>query len=245
MLNYKYRLYPTEAQRDALLASMRMMRWGWNLTVRRERRARRAMREGRAANVHAALAEAAAAKKPVGARVAKLRRLQGELNVPAEKALAILNAADVRKAWERTGSGLSVAHALAVANQSKQEMVQGLLGRAWAQMQETYADAWVACWRGVKGAPRKNMDRFSGWLCAGTGGRNPIASEAPNEHGDALIDLGVLMPGPKDRLVRFCWHRPLPPSPIVRELKIIRRRDDWWVVYGADLLTGGCRGRAA
>jgi hypothetical protein len=58
-LNYKYRLCPTEAQAYALRRSMHLIRWGWNLAVRREKWARGMIRRGRASGLHLFLAEQA------------------------------------------------------------------------------------------------------------------------------------------------------------------------------------------
>jgi len=110
-LNYKYRLLPTPAQAHALMASMRLIHWGWNLAVRRERWARQEITLGRTSNLHRFLAEQAALLKPTGPRGANLQRLMTEGNLTEEEALRQLNRDRITQAWRRKRSGLSVEYA--------------------------------------------------------------------------------------------------------------------------------------
>ena len=67
-------------------------------------------------------------------------------------------------------------------------------------------------------------------------GRDPIRRERPNDRGDNFVDLGALMPGLSSAAhdVRFLQHRPLPEGAKITELKVIRRRTQWWVVLTID-----------
>lgn len=235
VLNYKYRLQPTAAQAHALADAMRLIRWGWNLAVRRERWARKMIRLGREANLHKFLAEQAVQSKTTGRRASKLNRLIAENGIARGQALKIINADRVHREWNRKRTGLTVAYAVAATDRAKQSMVRERLGSAWAKLisdKGKFAVAWKACWSGVRQPPRKNNDPQRGWVCVQMQGCNPIVNDQPNEYGDNLVNLSRLMPGlsKEESHVRFLQHRPLPENAKIVELKVTRHRSRWWLV---------------
>ena len=212
---------------------MRLVRWGWNLAVRRERWARQKIRMGREADLHVYLADQVLARKPVGRRIAKVRELMLQDGLTEEQATRKLSQAQIAAEWKRSGSGLSVEYAAAVTDAAKQSMVGSVLGSAWAKLtcdKGKLAVAWKACWEGIRGAPRKNKDHSHGWLARQIQGSNPIVNAQPGEYGDNLVELGAFMPGLSAQQVRFLHHRPLPDGDII-ELKVIRDRSDWHVIF--------------
>jgi transposase len=238
-LNYKYRLYPTEAQAHALSGSMRLIRWGWNLAVRRERWARKMIRLGRAANLHKFLAEQASSAQLRGRRAANLARLVEEEGISKDEAKSRLNAVAVQNAWRWRRSGLSVNYAIAAAIAAKRSMVHGRLGKAWAKLfaeKGKFPVGWKACWNGLRNPPRKNKDRLGGWLAVQMQNQNPTVWEKATEHGDNWVDLGLLMPtlSGAETNVRFRQHRVLPDGSRIVEMKIVRRRERWWLVFSVD-----------
>lgn len=230
-LNYKYRLCPTDAQSHALKRSMRLIRWGWNLAVRRERWARKLIRMGREADLHNYLARRDI--KLAGRRAAKLKILMAE-GLTTEHAKRRLARQQTAAAWRRTGSGLSVEYSAAAVDDAKQSMIGKTLGSAWAKLTSDkgkFQVAWKACWEDKRGAPRKNKDACHGWLAMQIQGQNPILAATPNQRGDNYVNLGALMFGRADSQVRFLHHRPLPAGAKITELKVTRDRDIWHVVF--------------
>jgi transposase len=236
MLNYKYRLYPDSKQSSALMASMKLIRWGWNLAIRRQKWAERMRRSGREANLHLHLAELATGRQPVGMRASKLNKLI-EDGKTREQALAEINTSDVQRVWKLRRSGLTVAYARETVKEAKQAMLGKRMGTAWAKLIEDkgiFVAAWKACWQGIRGAPRKNKDYTRGSLNAQVQG-NPtlIVPGRTNSHGDRYVSLSLFMPGleGQSREVRFAQHRPLPEDAQIKELKVTRHRNSWWVVF--------------
>lgn len=235
-LNYKYRLQPTEAQAHALNNSMRLIRWGWILAVRREKWARKMIRLGREANLHSFLADQALLTNVTGRRAGNLKRLIAENGLTEQQALAKLNGDKVHQAWNRKKSGLSVEFALAATDEAKRSMIGSVLGKAWAKLISSkgkFYVSWKACWDGVRQPPKKNKDRCSGWLSVQMQEQNPVVRPSPNKYGDNWVNLGLLMPGLSKEAVevRFLQHRPLPEDGKIVELKITRHRNLWWLVF--------------
>lgn len=169
---------------------MRLVRWGWNLAVRRERWARQIIRMGREADLHVYLADQVLERKPVGRRIVKVRELMLQDGLTEEQATCKLSQAQIAAAWKRSGSGLSVEYAAAVTDAAKQSMVGSMIGSAWAKLTSDkgkLAVAWKACWEGIRGAPRKNKDFSHGWLAMQIQGSNPIVNAQPNEYGDNVV----------------------------------------------------------
>lgn len=78
ILNYRYRLWPTPQQERALSESMAVARRAWNAMVSLRRHALEQCRRGREASIRRELMAIEVAKKPVGMRAAKMRRLAEE-----------------------------------------------------------------------------------------------------------------------------------------------------------------------
>ena len=237
-LNYKYRLLPTPAQGYALNTSMRLIRWGWNLAVRREKWAKKMMAHGRTANLYADLAQQVLQRKPTGRRVTKLRALTAS-GLTEEQAKAQLGRTDVEKAWRRKRSGLSVNYAIETVNAAKQAMVGGSLGKGWVKLigsEGKFIVAWKACWNGVREAPRKNREYNRGWIAVQLQNQNPIQYDVVNQRGENFVNLHSMMPSLSRSAcqVRFLQHRPLPEDAKIVEMKVIRRRSLYWLVLTID-----------
>jgi hypothetical protein len=192
------------------------------------------IRCGRASGLHLFLAEQTRKRKLVGRRAGKLNALIKD-GLSEEQALALLNTAGIQQAWRRRRSGLSVEYASESVKAAKQSMVGPRLGTAWAKLIEDkgiFAVAWKACWEGVREAPHKNPDRSRGWICVQIQNQNPVLRERPDDRGDNFVNLGVFMPALASAAhsVRFLQHRPLPEGAKIVELKVIRKRTEWWVV---------------
>lgn len=236
MLNFKYSLRPNACQEHHLRASMKLMRWGWNLAVRREKWARRMIRRGRAADLKKELAELARGRRPVGRRQSKINALVAG-GKTREDALSSICSTDIRRIWRKRGSSLSVAYAVETTKVAKQGMLGGRLGSALAKLLEDkgiFVTAWEACWKGIRRAPRKNKDFHRGWLNVQIqNSRNLITAPARNSHSDQYVDLGRLMPGVSgaSAKVRFLAHRPLPAGAEIVEMKVTRHRRDWFVIF--------------
>jgi hypothetical protein len=236
LLNYKYRLYPTAAQAQALGRSMTLVRWGWNLMVRLTRRIVRD--KSHASRYRARLAGWVLDRGNTGRRVEKLRELiSGGLS--QDQAVRAANQAALEKTWQRRRSGLAVAYAREAVDRKRKAMLDGALGAAWVRLVGKFQDSWEACWKQLRGAPRKTRD--ANWICAGV--QNGIRIGERNRANENYIDLStVLLPRFRGNAaisrVKFIQHRPLPRDARVKDLKVIRtsnrRGAQWYVVLALE-----------
>jgi transposase len=203
---------------------MRLIRWGWNLAVRRERWARQMISLGRAADLHNYLAHRDL--NPTGRRGAKRKTMTDDQ----------LRQEQAARAWSRKRSGLSVEYACAAVDDAKQSRVLSALGSAWAKLTSDkgkFQRAWDDCWKGLRKAPRKNKKYAHGWLSRQIQNTNPIVNHLPDDRGDNYVHLGSFMPwlDASQARVRFLQHRPLPDEANITELKVTRHRRSWHVVF--------------
>lgn len=163
ILNYRYRLMPTPAQADVLAGSMRTLGWGWNLAVRKTQKALRMIRRGHAGTIQVRLAEHIAGKGFLGRRAEKVNKLMatGLSRPDAEKAV---RREMVAKAFTYRRSRLAMELALVEAEAAKQAQMGSALGSAWAQNATKFRNAWEACWKGTRGAPRRSRIEDASWL---------------------------------------------------------------------------------
>lgn len=238
VLNFKSRLYPSGAQAASLQRSIRMVDyWGWNLLVRKEKWARRMQRQGRASNLHKILAAKEELRAFVGRRASTLKRMV-KSGDSSEAAAAQIRRKAIHRAWNRKRSGLSVETATAIADSDKFSMVGSQLGSAWAKLSSDkgkFQVAWRACWSGLRGKPRKKKYGDSGSISMQIQGSNPICKYFRNEYLENYVDLSPLMPwGNTDPKVRYIEHRKLPAGAEITELRVVRERSVWWVVFTID-----------
>ncbi len=250
ILNYQYRLKPNSSQAAILSASMLQIGAGWNRLVRKTEKANRLIQKGMAGTIQKRLVALAASKSFVGVRAAKVLKLQAE-GMTKDQAQKEVVAATLEKVRKYKRSKLAMEYALEHVQLKKRAQNGSAMGTAWNAMFGKYRLSWEACWKGTRGAPRKAILRFSGW----------IQAQIPTLPGDTFfvlpeplgkaqinrVDLGKFFPerfnsvparvkkappASREALkrefyrlteVEFIQHRPLPPGCIVRDLKVTRR----------------------
>lgn len=196
ILNFKYRLMPTRAQANILAGSIRMIGWGWNLAVRRTRKALRIIHRGHAGTCQSRLAERMAGKAFVGRRAAKVNNLVATGLSDEDARKAVLKEMSA-KAFTYQRSRLAMELALLETESAKQGQIGRSLGSAWAQMGIGYRRSWEACWRGRSGAPRSHRIHDARWIQSQVHGsphdyfRYPKAEGA---HKENWVDLARFFP---------------------------------------------------
>ena len=199
VLNYRFRLMPTPAQANTLAGSMRLMGWGWNLMVRKTRRAMRLIHRGMVGTVQNRLVTAVAGKAFVGQRAAKLNQMIALGLDPAAAKQAVLQEM-VAKARGYKKSRLAMELGMAETEATKRAQVGSANGTAWAQVAIKYRKAWEACWRGKgsAGAPRSQKIRDAAWLqcqiAAEPAGSFFKHAEPFGAFGENWVDLGKFFP---------------------------------------------------
>jgi transposase len=217
---------------------MALVRWGWNLMVRLTRRVAR--QKSHASRYRAELADWVVDRGVTGRRVEKLRKLMAESGLSQDQAIRAANDAALQKAWSSRRSGLGVAYAKEAVDRKRKGMLDGAMGGAWVRLTSKFEDAWKACWKQQRGAPRKTRD--ARWICVGIL-KNSIRIGERNRANENYIDLSaVLLPRFRGNAaisqVKFLQHRPLPRDATVKDLKVIRtsnrRGAEWYIVLAIE-----------
>lgn len=230
-LNFRYRLWPTPQQESALGDSMAVARRAWNSLVALRQHALDQCRRGREADIRRELIALDAAKKPVGMRAAKLRRLAAEHG--EEGARLRLQAEVQERVWALGRSRLIKEFAVARAAQAKNRKVGDAMGAMWWQVADAFGLACEALKPGRRLRYRRRDE--SAPLRVQHQRGLPIRERADGEH---FVDLGALLPAARREALRWCRyeaHRPLPEGARVKRIALTQDRTGWHVVLTIDV----------
>lgn len=229
-LNYRYRLWPTEQQESALGESMTVARRTWNSLVALRQHALDQCRRGREADIRRELVALNLAKKPVGMRGVKLRRLATELGDAA--AAEQLKTETRCRVWALSHSNLAQDFAIARAAQIKDRKVGAAMGTMWWQVVDAFR---LAC-QALKPGRRLR------YRCLDESAPLRIQHQRDlpvRERGDGshFVDLGGLLSAVHRealRWVKYEAHRALPVQAKVKRIALTCTRGIWHVVLAID-----------
>lgn len=229
ILNYRYRLWPTPQQECALETGMAFACRAWNSMVSLRRHALDQCRRGREASVRNALIELECARKPVGMRAAKLKRLAAEMGGNPLQLLRTEIEERVRALgrWQ-----LAQEFAIARAAEAKTKKVGSEMGKAWWQVADAFGLACKALRPGQQLRFRRRDE--SAPLRVQHQLDLPVRRR---QDGVWFADLGGLLPADQRealRWMRYEAHRDLPPGARVKRIAVTGDRLGWHVVFALE-----------
>lgn len=230
ILNYRYRLWPTPQQERALSESMAIARRSWNAMVSLRQHVLDQCRRGREANIRRELVAIEAAKRPVGMRAAKMRRLAEEFG--AARVEASMQEEITAKVGKMSWWVLAQTFAVARAAQAKTAKCGSAMGSMWWQVADAFGLACKALQPGRRLRFRRRDE--SAPLRVQHQAELPVRER---KDGVAFADLGSLIAADKRealRWVRYEAHRKLPAGAKVKRIALTYDRLGWHVVFSVE-----------
>ena len=243
MLNYKFRAYPTEEQELFFRKSMAVLKKGWNHMVRLQREAGHMVEVGKIGTLRQRYLELVGGKTFTGAKAVQRNKLM-EGGLSQAEAECVVNEKLLDKAKAMHPSMLKVEYAILMAEKSKKAGVGGWLGSSFCCLTRRYKDAWEACFKGLRGAPkkkRKGLPSIQMPLSGDLSLERVLDQTSPlNGHGDNYVNLPSLLLDrvkrePRICKVRFLQHREFPSETKLKTVTLVENGGEWFVVFSIEV----------